>query len=233
MAKVAETDPERAAADNASDGRRYAFSSEVVMISEPDGARAEAVRTLRTHIMAQHVEGGRRGLAVCSASGGVGATFTAVNLAVALAQIGVKVLLIDGDLRNGKIQDFIRPPQTPKGLRQCLQGEGPDISDYVQSDVIENLSVVFAGGNSGSGQELLANDRFADVMARCLRDYDLTIVDTPPANSCADARRISTVSGYSIIVARRHVSFVDDLKVLAAQLREDRAQIVGTVLTQE
>lgn len=214
------------------DPRGYGFSSEIVMLSDPRGARAEAVRTLRTHIMAQHVEGGRRGLAVCSPSAGVGATFTAVNLAVALAQIGVKVLLIDGDLRHAQIDNFIRQPQPSPGLRQCIEGNVADLSECVKTGVIENLSVMFAGGIAANAQELLANDRFTDVVDRCLRDYDLTIIDTPPANNCADARRISTLTGYSLIVAKRHQSFVEDLKALAAQLREDRAQVVGTVLNE-
>ena len=210
----------------------YSFSSEIVMLSEPNGVRAEAIRALRTHIMAQHVEDGRRGLAVCAASAGVGATFTAVNLAISLAQVGAKVLLIDGDLRHGEVAKFIRAPKVASGLLQCLLSEGADLSESIQQDVIENFSVMFAGGTRDSAQELLASDRFAVVVDQCLRDYDLTIIDTPPANACADARRISTVVGYSLLVAKRHISFVSDLKALAGQLREDRAQIVGTVLSE-
>jgi len=210
----------------------YSFSPEVVMLSDPNGARAEAVRTLRTHIMAQHVEDGRRGLAICAPSGGVGATFTAVNLAVALAQIGVKVMLIDGDLRHAQFGEFIRPARAVQGLRQCLEYDQEDLSNCIQSDVIDNLSVMFAGLTSSSAQELLARDRFAEVVERCLRDYDLTIIDTPPANSCADARRIATVVGYAVIVAKRHQTFVGDVKALAAQLREDRAQVIGSVLSE-
>lgn len=223
--------PEEAAAAAASGGK-YAFSSDVVMLSDPNGPRAEAIRTLRTHIMAQHVEDGRRGLAICAASSGVGATFVAANLAVALAQIGVKVLLVDGDLRHAEIDGFIRPPQTVSGLRQYLESSDADLSSALQSEVIPNLSVIFAGGVAASAQELLASDRFADMVERCLRDYDLTIIDTPAANSCADARRISTVAGYSLIVAKRHYSFVSDIKALAEQLREDRAQVVGSVMNE-
>jgi Mrp family chromosome partitioning ATPase len=65
-----------------------------------------------------------------------------------------------------------------------------------------------------------------------MRDYDVTIVDTPPANTCADARRVSKVVGYSVIVAKRHVSFLNDLKALAGQLREDRAHVLGTVMNE-
>lgn len=210
----------------------YGFSPEVVLLSDPNGARAEAVRTLRTHVMAQHVNDGRRGLAVCAASAGVGATFTAVNLAVGLAQVGVKVLLIDGDMRVPAVDQFIRPAKPVAGLVDCLHDSRADISAYVQAEVIPNLSVVFAGGVSSSAQELLASDRFAQVVESCLRDYDLTIIDTPPANTCADARRICTVAGYGIIVAKRDVTFVNDVKILANQLRDDRARVVGTVLNE-
>lgn len=221
-----------AGSDSSGTGFRCSFSPEVVMLSDPKGARAEAIRTLRTHIMAQHVEDGRRGLAICAASADVGATFTAVNLAVSLAQIGVKVLLVDGDLRHADLDRFIRPSSEVLGLRQCLDARDVDISENIQNEVLENLSVMFAGGIAVNAQELLASDRFGDVIERCLRDYDLTIIDTPPANSCADARRISTVAGYSLLVARRHHTFVNDIKALAAQLREDRAQVVGTVLSE-
>lgn len=210
----------------------YGFSPEIVMLSEPNGARAEAVRTLRTHLMAQHVDSGHRGLAICGASAGVGATFTAVNLAVALAQIGTKVLFIDGDLRNAGVDQFIRPAKPVPGFAACLADTQSDYSPYIQRDVIPNLSVMFAGEVTGSAQELLASERFAEVVERCLREYDVTIIDTPPANTCADARRICTVAGYGIIVAKRNVSFVNDIKVLAAQLEEDRAHVVGTVLNE-
>ena len=56
--------------------------------------------------------------------------------------------------------------------------------------------------------------------------------DTPPANICSDARRVSTVTGYSVIVARRDLSYVEDIKILAGQLLADRAQVVGTVLNE-
>lgn len=214
------------------DAVTFSISSDVVMLSDPQGARAEAVRTLRTHIMAQHIEDGRRGLAICGASAGVGATFTAINLAVALAQIGTKVLVIDADLRHPQFQSFIRASAPVSGLKQCLGDRDADLTGYIQHDVVENLSVMFAGGVAPEAQELLASERFSELVERCLRDYDLTIIDTPPANSCADARRISTVVGYSIIAAKRHMSFVNDIKALAAQLREDRAQVVGTVMNE-
>lgn len=222
----------RAGSATEHDQSAFSFSPDIVMLSDPRGARAEAIRTLRTHIMAQHVYDGRRGLAVCAASAGVGASFVAVNLAFSLAQIGVKVLLIDGDMRTPQVDRFVQASSQVVGLRHYLGGETDDFSELFHNDIVENLSAVFAGRAAANAQELLASERFAELMGRCLRDYDITIVDTPAANSCADARRISTLVGYSLIVAKRHVSFVSDLKTLAGQLREDRAHVVGAVMNE-
>jgi Mrp family chromosome partitioning ATPase len=67
-------------------------------------------------------------------------------------------------------------------------------------------------------------------MKYCLREYDVTIVDTPPANTSSDARRISNVVGYSLLVARRNQSLISDIKTLAEQMLDDRVKVVGTVM---
>jgi protein-tyrosine kinase len=209
----------------------FDFAPTVVMITEPQGARAEAIRALRTNVMARHVDEGRRALAICAASPDVGCTFIAANLAVALSQSGLKTLLIDADMRRPGIDRMIRPSGNPPGLQQHLGATSLTLGDVVQEDVAPNLSVVFAGGVAPNPQELLAGERFAAMMDRCLRDYDVTIVDTPPANSCADARRVSTVVGYSLVVALRDESRVSDVGTLVSQLREERGRVIGTVLS--
>jgi len=210
----------------------YKLSPELVTLSEGRPLEAEAIRTMRTHIMARHVEDGRRGLAMCAATGDVGCTFMAANLAVSLAQIGVKTLLIDADMRAPAVQKFIEPTVATDGLIQSLTS--PDLHPYdlIHPGVLPNLSVLFAGGVAENAQELLGSERFKDLIDRCLRDFEFTILDTPPINLCADARRISTVVGYGLIVAKRHITYFTDIGVLAAQLQEDGAKVVGTVLNE-
>ena len=210
----------------------HIFSPSLVTISQPQEGPAEAIRALRTYIMTHHVQEGRRALAICAASPGVGCTFTAANLAVALSQIGVKTLLIDGNLRAPGIDLIIQPAQPLEGLRQCLVSSESDFNDGIDADVLPNLSVMYSGGAAPNPQELLAGYRFKELMEFCLRDYEATIVDTPAANSCSDARRVSTVVGYSLLVARINKSYVDDLKTLTAQLQGDHARVVGTVLNE-
>lgn len=207
----------------------FAFSPLLYTLSEPNGEQAESVRAIRTHVMAQHIERGRRALAVCAPSKGVGCTFVAANLAVSLSQIGVKTVLVDGDLHNPGVAGLIRPATPRPGLADCLASRSA-LGDCIDYEVAPNLSIVVAGHPVENARELLAGDRFQMLMDFCLRDFDMTIVDTPPANISSDARRISSVLGYSLIVTGSNRTFVNDVKTLVTQLRSDHAKVLGTVL---
>lgn len=221
----------RTALSSVSEGE-YSISPEIVTLADPNGVRAESIRAIRTHVIAQHVQGGRRALAICAPSVDVGCTFVAANLAVALSQVGIKTLLIDGDLRSPGVSALISPSTSNMGLAQCLGAIDAPFSEFIEPEVLPNLSVMHAGSSGVNPQELLGGDRFEALMEACLRDFSMTIIDTPPANTSADARRISSVIGYSLVVARRNRSRLEDVRTLVAELRGDHAQVVGTVLNE-
>ena len=202
----------------------------IVMLSDPTGAPAEAIRALRTRIQSQHIQKGRRALAICGPAPEVGSTFIAVNLAVALAQIGVKTLLVDADLRNPTVHSYFPGAAPSGGLAACLSTADADVADFCVQEVLPNLDVLFATGSTPGAHELLSSDRFPEVINTCLRDYAMTIVDTPPANGSADSRRISTVVGFSLVVVRKNKTLVSDVHTLVDQLLKERANVVGTVL---
>jgi len=91
-------------------GESVVVSPSLVTLSDPLGPAAEAIRALRTHIQSQHLQEGRRGLAICGVSAGHGCTFVASNLAVALSQIGVATLLIDANLREPGVDKLLPAP---------------------------------------------------------------------------------------------------------------------------
>jgi capsular exopolysaccharide synthesis family protein len=201
-----------------------------VLISEPNGAAAEAIRVLRTRVQSQHIHAGRRALAICGPSFEVGSTFVAVNLAIALAQIGIKALLVDADLREPAVHTYFPNVAREPGLFECLIEPTAPISEFTREDVVPNLDIMFAGAPDAAAHELLAGERFADVVNTCVRDYDITILDTPPANNSADGLRIAAVVGFALIVARKHRSLVADLRTLAADLEKEGVRPIGTVL---
>jgi Mrp family chromosome partitioning ATPase len=206
------------------------FSRNLVTLSAPLSAGAEAVRALRTHVLGQHVQAGRRAIAMCGPAVGVGCTFVAANLAVAIAQVGIKTLLIDGDLRAPGINKLIKPTSSDAaGLGRCLAEPGSRVGEFIDDDVLPNLSIMYAGPPAENAQELLAREWFERVMSHCMRDYDFTI-DTPPANTYSDSRRIGNVAGYALVVARRNTSLVADVKTLVEQLIDDDVQVIGTIM---
>jgi capsular exopolysaccharide synthesis family protein len=217
---------------SAAEPSSFSLSKALVTLAPDVTAAAEAFRALRTHIMAQHLEKGRRALAICAPTAGVGCTIVAANLAVSLSQIGVKTLLVDANLRHPGLDTLFIPSSPVEGLEQCLSTRGGNFGDYIESEVLPDLSIMFAGSVPDNPQELLATGRFEELMNFCLRDFQMTILDTPPANTCSDARRVSTVAGYSLIVSRRNKTLVNDVKTLIGQLESERARVVGSVMTE-
>lgn len=207
-------------------------SNQLITLTAPSGVEAESIRALRTHVLAQHMQIGRRALAVCAPSEGVGCTFVAANLAVSLAQAGVSTLLIDANMRSPGLDGVLPRAEPGPGLQQFLSDPDVSLESCLVRDAIPKLSLMYAGGQTANAQELLASDRFSALLNVCLRDYDATILDTAPANRFADARRVANVVGYGLVVARRDRTFVKDLKLLVNQLESHHVRVIGTVLNE-
>ncbi len=205
-------------------------SDEVVVVSDPASPRAESIRLLRTQIIAQHLSAGRRAFAVASPAAGAGVTFIAANLAAALAQVGIKTLLVDSNLRDPRVDTIFGLEPGGPGLTTFLGLQAGRPERIVYPDVLPNLSVIPSGPAVARPQELLSGARFRAGVDILLREFDIAIFDTPPANESADALTVAGVIGYALLVARRHTSYVRDVQVLADQLAAARASVIGSVL---
>ncbi|MGC6401637.1 CpsD/CapB family tyrosine-protein kinase [Sphingomonas sp. FW199] len=211
---------------------RFRISRHIVCLAEPDHPRAEAIRALRAHLLAGHLAHGRRSLAVCAATPGVGSTYLSVNLAVAFAQAGINTLLVDANLHDGAgVESLIQPEEDVPGLRQVLQQNDPSMMNAIQNDVLPNLSVLYSGGSGPNAQELLASKQFKLLIDDCMRDHEITIVDTPAGKGSSDVRRIAKSVRYALVVARRNQTMLSDLRTLVDELDSDRVNLIGSFLT--
>jgi protein-tyrosine kinase len=211
--------------------QRRGVSDELVVLSDPVGAKAESIRLLRTQIIAQHIKPGRRAVAFVAPTDGVGCSYLVANVAAALSQIGTKTLLVDANLRSPRIDQLFGLSASSPGLSSYLTLKLARPERMVHANVLPNLSVITAGPPVARPQELLSSTRFRDGMNTLLREHDIALFDTPAANSCADALTISGVIGYAVIVARRNRTFVGDVATLAQQLASARSAVLGSVLS--
>ena len=214
-----------------SDERR-AVSAELIVLSDPAGVKAEAIRLLRTQIIAQHIKPGRRALTMIAPVEGTGCSYLTANLAAALSQIGTKTLLVDANMRSPRMDQIFGLDANAPGLSSYLSLQVARPERVVHANVLPNLSVMTAGPPVARPQELLSSTRFRDGMNMLLREYDIALFDTPPANTSADALTVAAAVGHSVIVARRDTTFVSDIATLAGQLKSARCAVVGSVLSE-
>ena len=206
--------------------RSFVLNDRLVAAVRPDSMQAETFRSLRSTLTAQHLKSGRRVLAVCAPSIASGTSYVAANLAYTMAQAGVSTLLIDANLRAPAVQEYIAPTEPAEGLSDCLRDDARPLSSMIVK-VQPNFSVLYAGNPDETVIDRLGSSIFQSLIGQCVRDYDLTIIDTPPANMSADARRVASIARYALIVTCRHRTYVKDVKVLLDELAADGAQAVG------
>lgn len=212
--------------------RRSPLSDELIVIHDPTGVRSEAVRLLRTQIIAQHVKSGRRGLAMVSPTAGSGCSTLVANLAVSMAQVGIKVLLVDANLRQPQQHLLFGLEADVPGLSTYLSLQVNRPERVVQPNVVPNLALITAGPQVARPQELLSSRRFRDGVNMLLREYDIVLFDTPPANTSADALTVGAAAGYVLVVARRDHAFVKDIATMVEQLQAARCPVIGSVLNE-
>ena len=208
---------------------RRDLSPELVALNAPFTPQAEAFRGLRSQIvMRTAVEGeARKAIAVISPNRQDGKTYIAANLAVVLAQLGGRTLLVDADLR-GPRQHAVFGVEGSGGLSRILLGRTGD-SVIQQVAGVPNLYLLAAGPPPPNPLELLERPAFAMLMREMASKFDHVILDTAAAEYGSDAAVTAVRCGSALIVARNQRSRLDALQSLTGNLAGSAAKIVGVV----
>jgi capsular exopolysaccharide synthesis family protein len=191
----------------------------------------EAYRSLRTAIVYSTLQPPPRSIMVTSPLASDGKTFTSVNLAMALAQLGARVALVDLNLRDPGIATMFGWKDSVLGMSSYLTKDiGGSISDYVLETEIPNLSVIPAGRVPPNPPELIGSDRMFAALDELKEGFDVVLVDTPPVLEYTDAAVLSPMIDQAILVVRGGVSPRRAAQVCASQLRDVRANLLGAVI---
>jgi succinoglycan biosynthesis transport protein ExoP len=215
-------------------GKRLALTAsrevvETVAQIRPQSQMAESYRALRTSLLLSNLGAPPKVIMVTSARPQEGKTTTSINTAIVLAQKGVRVLLVDADLRRPSIHKALgMGPHS--GLSNVLTGSATMEQTITTSPVLPNLFIMPAGTPPPNPAELLASSNMRDLIAE-LRDlYDHIVIDTPPTLSVTDAVVLSPRADATILVIRSGHTTKQALRRARDILMQVNAHVAGVLL---
>jgi succinoglycan biosynthesis transport protein ExoP len=202
---------------------------ELITQVRPQSQMAESYRALRTSLLLSHLGAPPKIIMVTSALPQEGKTTTSINCAVVLAQKGVRVLLIDADLRRPSIHKTLgMGPRS--GLSNVLTGSATLESAITRSSILPNLDVLPAGTPPPNPAELLASTNMRDVLQELRGRYDHVVVDTPPTLSVTDAVVLSPRADAIVLVIRSGQTTKQALRRSRDILMQVNAKVSGVLL---
>jgi capsular exopolysaccharide synthesis family protein len=156
-------------------------------------------------------------------------TTTTINIAISMAQMGAKVLLVDADMRNPSIFRYFKV-SNKRGLSRILMGF-ETFDESVFRDVRPGVDFISAGPSTPSPAELLGSNYMIDFVNTQSEDYDFVFIDTSPINLVSDSLTLASMSSGIIITARENKTRYPELDRAINSMRMAKANIMGFILT--
>ncbi|MGK2310405.1 polysaccharide biosynthesis tyrosine autokinase [Cutibacterium sp. V970] len=193
------------------------------------GVTGEAFRQLRTNLRFANVDNPPRSVVITSAYPGEGKSTVSTHLAVAVAQAGEKVVLVDADMRR-PVQHKVFGAEVGVGLSQVLAGD-VGLDDALMQTETKRLQVLSAGRIPPNPSELLGSQRMKDLLTELRSRGYFVVIDAPPLLAVTDAGLLGTVVDGTIYVAVVGKTHRDQVSLVAKRLEQVGAQLLGSVLT--
>ena len=218
---------------NRTDGDDVPGTPDAIVYSDPRSPAAEAYRTLRTNVQALlNPPAGRplRTILMTSAGAGEGKSEAIANLATSFAQAGLRVVVVDADLRLPAQHLRFALPNASGLTEYIARGDGHSPLP-TQATVIPGLRVLTSGVEPTSPADILASGHLERVLSAASHDADIVLVDCPPVCAFADASVLATRVDGVLIVVGAGVVKRDLARQARAQLEAVRANVLGIVVT--
>ena len=210
--------------------------SELVVFNDPKSLISESFRTLRTNIQFMNMNKELKCLLVTSSFPGEGKSWVSSNLAITFAQLGQKVLLIDADLRKGRLYKVFETPQKP-GLSNYLSkmsaneaGKKENFNEIVKKTVEPNLYFIPSGTFPPNPSELLISSQMKALVEGLEEFFDIVIIDGTPCQLVTDARILSRIADSTVVVAEYNKTKKEVLKKTVKSIKNIGGNIAGVVI---
>ena len=209
------------------------MKKELIVQRDPKSPISEIFRTLRTNIQFMSSSKELKTIVVTSTLPGEGKSWVSANLAIVFAQAGKKVILIDADMRRGRLYHLFNVPPKP-GLSNYLSGvdtaNKDNIVDYIRETEIDNLFFIPAGNVPPNPSELLISERASEMIKRLKNMSDIVIFDGTPSLLVTDAMILSRFVDSTIIVTAHNETKNENLEKVKRSIEDVGGKIAGVVL---
>jgi tyrosine-protein kinase Etk/Wzc len=193
----------------------------------------EILRALRTKIMMTLHGEQDKSIVITSMERGVGKTTIACNLASVMAQINLRVILIDGDMRCGGVHNFFGCPKE-NGLQELLSSEKnineAIINKYIKTTTIPNLSIIASGNMINNPSELLSSIQLIETKRILSSMFDVVIMDCPPLGAVTDAAVVHEQFSNYCIIAKAGSTNINDLTRKLKEYPLVEKKVIGIIL---
>ncbi|UVM40579.1 polysaccharide biosynthesis tyrosine autokinase [Pseudomonas sp. B21-017] len=213
--------------DKVSRGRGRSNGTSLLAVTHPTDLAIEALRSLRTSLHFAMHEADNNRLMISGPSPQVGKTFVSVNLAVVIAQTGMRVLLIDVDMRKGYLHKVLGAT-SDNGLSDIL-ARRCDVATAIHKTAIDNFDFVSRGQIPPNPSELLMHANFSALLEQASKQYDLVILDTPPLLAVTDAAIVGRLSGTNLIVTRYGLNPAKEIELTVRRFSQNGVAIKGAI----
>jgi capsular exopolysaccharide synthesis family protein len=190
--------------------------------------RVEAFRLLRTNLQFLNLDTRPNSIVITSAVQSEGKTSTATNLAIALAQTGLRVLLVDGDLRRPKVASMLGLERSV-GLTTILVGRS-ELPDSIQRHADSGIYFLASGPIPPNPTEVLQSHAAQSLFDRVSEMFDMVIIDAPPLLPVSDAAIIARDVDGAILVVRHGKTTKEQLRQAGMRLNQVGATLLGTMV---
>lgn len=214
---------------------------DLIVANKPKSSVAEAIKSIKTNILFSSVDKDLKTILVTSPESGDGKSFIAVNLATAFAQDGKKVLVIDGDMRKGRQHEiFGLDNDATMGYSNYIlkfrdsENSGmmsfirPEI--YVRETKVPNVYLLPAGPTPPNPLELISSENNKRLLESIKKQYDITIIDCPPALGLSDALVMSKYTDVNIVTVSNAKTRTDQLESVKKNFEKVNSKISGVVI---
>jgi polysaccharide biosynthesis transport protein len=212
-----------------SNGHNPKQNIEMITFSNSKSLISEAYRHLRTSILLSSNGHSPKSIVITSSKRSEGKTNTCVNLAITLAQANKKVLLMDCDLRNPKINRILQL-DNQEGVSTFLEGDTKPLNLLIKQTSIPNLFVLTSGKIPCNPSELIGSPRMKKCLAILSQRFDHIMIDTPPLLAVTDASILANIGDGVILVIRGGDTTREAIVRSKQLLTYANARIIGTML---